>query len=109
MIATPVEILLHPGLHGLGINNSVGTPYLGLVNLKNAIWRRTTGPEAANVEWRSYWTSGRQGLASWPAVANELRARGYEGDVCLTAEYSDQDAVDRLIAEDIAFAKSLFA
>jgi hypothetical protein len=29
--------------------------------------------------------------------------------VCLTAEYSDHDAVDRLIAEDIAFAKALFA
>jgi hypothetical protein len=28
--------------------------------------------------------------------------------VCLTAEYSDEAAVERLIAEDIAFARSLF-
>jgi len=29
--------------------------------------------------------------------------------VCLTAEYTDGDSVNRLIAEDIAYAKSLFA
>jgi hypothetical protein len=38
----------------------------------------------------------------------ELRRRDYQGVVCLTAEYSDQAAVDRLIAEDIAFTKELF-
>jgi sugar phosphate isomerase/epimerase len=83
-------------------------PHLCMVNLKNDFWRRATGPEAEHVRWKSYWTSGRQGLASWPRVAAELRRRGYTGVVCLTAEYSDEQAVDRLIAEDIAFAKSLW-
>jgi sugar phosphate isomerase/epimerase len=83
--------------------------HLCMVNLKNAFWRRKTGPEAEHVQWRHYWTSGRQGLASWPRVAAELKRRSYRGVVCLTAEYSDEAAVDRLIAEDIAFAKSLFA
>jgi sugar phosphate isomerase/epimerase len=82
--------------------------HLGMVNLKNAVWMRTNGPEAEIAQWKVYWTSGRQGLASWPRVAAELRGRGYEGVICLTAEYSDHDAVDRLIREDIAFAKSLF-
>ena len=82
--------------------------HLRLVNLKNAIWRRKTGPEAEDVVWSKYWTSGRQGLASWPEVAAALKKRGYTGDVCLTAEYSDHDAVDRLIVEDLAYAKSLF-
>ena len=41
-------------------------------------------------------------------MARELIARGYHGDICLTAEYSDERAVNRLIAEDLAFAKSLF-
>ena len=68
-----------------------------------------TGPEAENVEWCAYWTTGRQGLASWPRVAAELKGRGYDGVVCLTAEYSDEASVDRLIAEDLAFARSLFA
>jgi sugar phosphate isomerase/epimerase len=82
--------------------------HLGMVNLKNAIWRRTNGPEAEYARWEHYWTSGRQGLASWPKVAAELQERGYRGVICLTAEYADHDAVDRLIREDLAFARSLF-
>jgi len=83
--------------------------HLRIVNLKNAFWRRTSGPEARDVEWGHYWTSGRQGIASWPAVADELKKRHYDGNVCLCAEYADHDAVDRLIAEDMAYARSLFA
>ena len=82
--------------------------HLCMVNLKNAFWRLTNGPEAPHAEWESYWTSGRRGLASWPRVTNELKKRNYRGVVCLTAEYSDHDAVDRLVAGDIEFAKSLF-
>ncbi len=83
--------------------------HLGMVNLKNAFWRRTTGPEAEDVEWRPYWTTGRQGLASWPRVAAELKKRNYKGVICLTAEYdSDEHLANRLISQDIAFAKSLF-
>jgi len=81
---------------------------LCMVNLKNALYLRTTGPEADDVGWKSYWTSGRQGLASWPEVAGLLKERKYEGPVCLTAEYTDHDSVDRLIAEDLAFARSIF-
>ena len=83
--------------------------HLCMINLKNALRRRTKGPEAEVAQWSVYWTSGRQGLASWPRVAHELRSRAYAGVVCLTAEYSDHDAVDRLIVEDVAFALSLFA
>lgn len=83
-------------------------PHLGMVNLKNAFWMRKNGPQAEVAEWQHYWTTGRQGLASWPRVAAELNQRHYEGVICLTAEYSDESAVNRLIAEDIAFARSLF-
>jgi len=83
--------------------------HLCMVNLKNAFWRRTTGPEAEWVQWRPHWTSGRQGLSPWPRVAAELKRRNYRGVVCLTAEYDDEHSVNRLIADDIAFAKSLFA
>ena len=83
-------------------------PRLCMVNLKNAFWRRANGPEALHARWRPYWTSGRQGLASWPRIAEELLKREYAGVVCLTAEFSDEPSVDRLIAEDLAFAMSLF-
>jgi hypothetical protein len=80
-----------------------------MVNLKNAFWRRRNGPEADHAQWDTYWTSGRQGLASWPRVAAELKRRHWRGVLCLSAEYSDHDAVNRLIVDDLAFARSLFA
>lgn len=82
---------------------------LFIVNLKNAFWNRITGPEAAVAEWKVYWTSGRQGRANWPRVAAKLRQIHYTGPICLTAEYSDETAVDRLITEDLAFAQEVLA
>jgi hypothetical protein len=38
----------------------------------------------------------------------KLKEMGYTGPICLTAEYSDEHAVDRLITEDLEFARSLF-
>jgi len=81
--------------------------HLRMVNLKNAYWRRSSGPEAEDVQWTSYWTNGRQGMASWPKIAQELKRRDWRGIVCLTAEYSDRHHADRLIAHDVAYAKSL--
>lgn len=82
--------------------------HLCMVNFKNAYYVRKTGPEALDVEWKRHFTSGRQGLASWPRAASYLKSRGYLGVVCLTAEYDAEEEVNRLIAEDIAYAKSLF-
>jgi len=85
--------------------------HLCMVNLKNATWVRKSAPEGTHVSeagWEPYWTGGRQGLASWPRVAAELTRRGYRGVICLTAEYSDPAIVDRQIAEDLAYARSLF-
>jgi sugar phosphate isomerase/epimerase len=83
--------------------------HLRMVNLKNAFWRRASGPEAEVVRWDHYYTSGRQGIASWPRIAAFLKERGWRGVVCLTAEYTAEDQVNRLAAEDIAFARSLFS
>ena len=83
--------------------------HLCMVNLKNAVWQRLNGPEAAVAEYKEYWTTGSQGLASWPRVAAELKRRGWQGVYCLTAEYHDHDSLDRLVRQDVAFAKALFA
>jgi sugar phosphate isomerase/epimerase len=79
---------------------------LCLVNFKNAFWLRRNGPEAEHAEWQHYWTTGRQGLAPWHRAAKALKGRGYRGAICLTAEYSDEAAVDR--DGDIVYAKALF-
>lgn len=82
--------------------------HLCMVNLKNAMWRRKNAPNAPLAEWAPYWTPGREGLASWKRVADELTRRHYGGVVCLTAEYSDENQVDRYIADDLQFARGLF-
>jgi sugar phosphate isomerase/epimerase len=81
---------------------------LCMVNLKNAFFRRTNGPEAEFASWEYYWTSARHGLTSWPTVIAELKKRRYQGVVCITAEYSSTDT-ERLAREDLGVATSLFA
>lgn len=100
----------HEALNGndLDLALDVAWPHLCMVNLKNAYWRRVNGPEAEVADWQVYWTAGRHGQASWPNVVADLKARGYQGVVCLPAEYTDEDAVERLITEDIAFVRDLF-
>ena len=81
---------------------------LCMVNLKNAIWKRKSAPDAPVADWSIYWTPGNEGLASWTRVAQELKRRQYVGVVCLTAEYSDEGQVDRFVSNDLHFARSLF-
>ncbi len=82
--------------------------HLCVVNLKNAFWQKVSAPEAEEAQWSAYWTSGRQGRASWRRVADKLRQMKYTGPVCLSAEYSAEKDVDRLIVEDLAYAKACF-
>lgn len=82
--------------------------HLCMVNLKNAFWKRVNGPEAEMAEWRPYFTSGRHGLASWGQVAEGVRKVGYRGPITLSAEYSAEREVNRLIVEDLAYAQELF-
>ncbi len=94
----------------------IAWPKLGMINLKNAFLRREVGPEYDDVVWDVYWTNGRQGIASWPKVAAELKRRNYRGAVCVTAEYSnpygdgDQTGATatKLATADLEFVKSLF-
>lgn len=82
---------------------------LAMINLKNAYYERTNGPEAESAQWHRHFTSGSQGLASWPRIAAELRRRNYSGPVCLTAEYEEPADVARLCREDLHYARELFA
>ncbi len=101
----------HNALEGMDSDAALDilAPHLSVVNLKNAYWRRLSGPEAPTAEWQIYWTSGAQGRASWPRVIDKLRAIGYEGPLCFSAEYSDEARVDELIVADLAFARGLLA
>lgn len=101
----------HNALEGMDSDAALDVlaPYLCVVNLKNAYWRRVTGPEADAAEWKIYWTSGAQGRASWSRVIAKLKAIDYQGPICFSAEYSDEERVDELIVQDLAFARRLLA
>lgn len=100
----------HSGLAGeepeMGLD--IVWSHLCMVNLKNAFYRRSNGPEAAEAKWERYFTTGWHGLSSWRRVAEYLKNKDYKGVLCLTAEYSEEDKVNEYIAQDIAYAKSLF-
>ena len=83
--------------------------HMCMLILKNAFWRRTTGPEAELAEWEIYWTSGWQGRASWPSVAAKYKQQNADIPLCMAAEYTDEEAVDRLTVADLAYAIEVFA
>ena len=79
-----------------------------LVNLKNAFWKADNGPEAERTIWHPYFTAGRYGMASYPDIVDYLTTRGYKGDICLVAEYTDESLVDKLAPEELKYVKGLF-
>lgn len=101
----------HNGLEGEAPESAIDIvwSHLCMINLKSAYWKLHSGPDAPAPVWKPYWTTARQGRANWPRVAAELKQRNYAGVVCLTAEYTEEEAVDRFIVEDLAYARSLFA
>ncbi|GAB4189854.1 MAG: hypothetical protein Kow00105_04230 [Phycisphaeraceae bacterium] len=85
-------------------------PKLCMVNLKNGLWEKAGEDEFGVVKWKSRWVAGHEGLCDWPRVIGELKRRGYRGDVCLTAEYSEDDlkTVKKLAMSDLALARRCF-
>jgi len=83
--------------------------HLCLVNLKNARWERAGSDRFDAARWHAVFVPGREGLCSWPEVLDQLHRRGYEGDVCLTAEYSDVPKTDEYVAGDLSWARTVAA
>lgn len=83
--------------------------HLAMLNLKNMTWERIPGTDPAGaVRWRKRVIAGREGLAPWPDAVAGLRRRGWEGIATICAEFDDLAAKERLLLEDVAFAKELF-
>ena len=81
--------------------------YVCAVNFKNPMYVRTNTPESPVAEWGVRWTTGRDGIASWPRAVAALQARHWDGIACCCAEYSDPTRVDEVAAADLAFLKEL--
>jgi sugar phosphate isomerase/epimerase len=81
--------------------------YLAMVNFKNAFYRRTNGPEAKKARFGMHFTTAAHGAADWERAVRYLKSRSYEGVVCMPAEYTDTENVDRYIARDVRTLKAL--
>ncbi len=99
----------HSGLAGEEPEQAIDTiwDHLAIVNFKNAMYIRKNGPEAEEAEYERYFTSGRHGLCSWRRALMQLKKRGYEGNICLPVEYTDEPNTEKYAALDIAYIKGL--
>ena len=99
----------HSGLAGEQTEQALDIIWdnLCLVNFKNAYYRRVNGPEAPYAKFEPYFTLGRHGTADYAKIAGYLKERGYKGDICLPAEYSDEGLVDELAPVELAYVKTL--
>jgi len=85
--------------------------HLCLVNLKNGRWEPDGKSDLGVAKWRPRWVAGHEGLCDWPRVARELSRRGYTGDVCLTAEYSEPAParIGEMVQQDLTLARLCFS
>jgi len=99
----------HSGLAGEDTGQALDIIWdnLCLVNFKNGYYRRVNGPEAPYAKFEPYFTLGRHGAADYAKIAWYLKGRGYAGDICLPAEYTDETLVDELAPIELSYVKSL--
>lgn len=84
---------------------------LGIVNLKNAVYRRL--PDESGIQrtrWRSWFVEGSEGLSDWTSVMSTLRELHFTGPICLTAQYTDPSRpVEDIVASDLGLAKRIYS
>jgi len=81
---------------------------LGLVNLKNAEYRRSAESPDAAARYRTWFGPGDQGMADWPLIMEALHRIDYRGPICLTAQYTDlsPEQVAIQAGADLTWARS---
>ncbi|WP_328991203.1 sugar phosphate isomerase/epimerase [Kribbella sp. NBC_01245] len=76
---------------------------LAIVNLKNVVYRPTTGGA-----WTPYYVEAPDGLANWSTALTTLTALNYTGPICLTAQYSDPTLpLEPRLQRDLTHAQTL--
>ena len=75
---------------------------LGIVNLKNAIYRQADGA------WKTHFVQGTDGLSNWSAVFEALHQLNYQGPICFSGQYSDASVpVEERLRVDLAAARAV--
>lgn len=103
----------HEGLANQDLPTSLEAVWdrLVQVNLKNAVLERIPVDDGLGVREayaRHQWVDGPDGFADWPVALATLVELGWDGPVCLCAEYSgDQSRTAERVRADLAHARSL--
>jgi sugar phosphate isomerase/epimerase len=77
--------------------------HLLLVNLKNGYVKRFEDIETGKVSYLFYMTKGDEGAICWKRIIGHLKKRGYNGDLCLSGEYSQHDLLMHYIQADVKY------
>jgi len=98
----------HSGLAGEAPEQALDIMWdnLAIVNFKNAHYI----PQENNLSSENfgrYFTTGQKGLCPWGRTIAHLQHRGYTGNICLPAEYTDEENTEAYAAEDIKYIKEL--
>jgi len=78
--------------------------YLVLVNFKNAYVKRVSDNPAT---FYPYFTTGPDGVSDWKRCIDCLFKKGYDDVICMPAEYTDTENVDKYKTEDLAYLKNI--
>jgi len=81
--------------------------HLAILNFKNAFYYRKNGPEGSPAIFERYFTTGDQGLLSWERAVVHMIKKGYKGNICLPAEYTDEFNTETYAVQDIIYIKEL--
>ncbi|MFH1570668.1 MAG: sugar phosphate isomerase/epimerase [Gemmatimonadota bacterium] len=75
--------------------------HLRLVNFKSAFHRRVNGPEEVEARYAIHWTTCHHSGFSWSKAIRALLERGYRGDLCLPAEYTNLAKGGQLMGDEV--------
>lgn len=77
--------------------------YLFMVNFKAAYYRKTIDPV-----YRPFFTTGRECAFPWTDAVSYLKNTGYDGVICMPAEYTDESGIRDKASADLIYLKTLF-
>ena len=95
--------LAHCALDGEPVDMAIDIVFdrLFLANFKSAYRRRINGTNADEAKYEIYWCTAGDATYSWRNAATILRNRGYDGALCIPAEYSVEDGGSFLEEDDV--------
>lgn len=82
--------------------------YLFMVNFKAAYYKKTENTGYGHDVYRPYFTTGRECQFPWMDAVTYLKKIGYDGIVCMPAEYTDESNTEEKAAADLNYLKELF-